>query len=322
MGADLINRVIAAVGAQVVAAVEALTPVGLALTGSFVILGVLFLGLAVASGQSIMIAGIARMTAAAAGTMWVIQYWADIVRGTLQASRAALGLLIPGYNGPTALFTMAIELAGRIELEHVAWNWTSPMVSMAAAGMAAVVPLFVFIGLSFTGILAVVAEFQLLIGATAAPLILPALAFPVTVPLGWGPIYFIVKAGVRVVVMGLTSFVMANAVSSLLTVPGSTDGLTSETIFTLAGLSLLTMMVGLYCNSLAHDLVGGGAGSMGLGAVSATTGAASSMARGTVAAAGAIANPKAAAARIAASSARAAGGTALNRSSDRAKAFA
>lgn len=315
MGADLINRVIASVGERFGQAVDALVPLGTAVTGSFIILSLVFLGLSVMFGLGGLVPAIMRVTGAATLTLWAIRSWGDIVRGTLQATRQILALVIPNYDGPTALFTMAIDLFGRIELEHVAWTWSVQGVATVAA--AAVAPILVLVGLSFTGVLAAIAELQLLIGATAAPLVLPALAFSVTVPLGWGPIYFVTKAGVRVVVMGLAAWVMASAVSSALSVPGSTDSLTSEAVATLSLLSVFCLMVGLYCNGLANDLVGGGAGSLGLGAVGATAEAVGGMASGGLAAASGVGVP----AVKAGAAVGTAGVKAVTRSSGRGSAF-
>ena len=43
--------------------------------------------------------------------------------------------------------------------------------------------------------------------------VLPALAFPVTMPIGWGGVTFMASAGLRVIILGATSHYMANAVT-------------------------------------------------------------------------------------------------------------
>ena len=164
---------------------------------------------------------------------------------------------------------MATDIAGRIELEQVACGWNADALHRPRdAGRRSAGPI-VWVGLAWTGLLATMAEFQLLIGAVAAHSLLPALAFPLTSQLGWGVVHFVVKAGVRVVVMGVTSWVMAGALAQTISVPGNDEGLTSEAIYSLVGLAVLTYMVGTYVNSLANDLVGGGAGSLGYSAATA-----------------------------------------------------
>lgn len=302
-----IERVIAAVGAAAASGVEALVqPVAIPLASSFIVLSIVMLGVSLMLG-GIAMAPLIRLAGAATGTLWVITEWGDIVRGTLDGARNVIALVIPGYTGPSGLFGMATEITGRIELEAVACGWNS-LRCVGVAMLAAITGPIVWIGLAFTGLLATIAEFQLLIGAVAAPLILPALAFPLTSQLGWGVIYFLVKAGVRVVVMGITSFVMAEALTATVTVTGTTGGLNSQTVFTLVGLAVLTMMVGLYVNSIANDLVGGGAGSLGYGAARNTgsmiTSVGSSAASAAVTAGTAAAGTAAAAARLGASATR------------------
>lgn len=315
MDPSYIERVIGIVGNAAVGVVDALVPVGTALAGSFIVLSIVMCGASLMAG-GFGLSTILRMTGAAAGTLWAIREWSTIVRGTLNGAREAIAQVIPGYTGPSALFGMATDIAGRIELEAIACSWNS-MRCLGLSFLAALTGPIVWVGLAFTGLLATIAEFQLLIGAIAAPLVLPALAFPITSHLGWGPVNFMVKAGVRVVVMGITSWLMAEALSQTISVTGSTDGLTSQTVYTLIGLSVLTLMIGLYINSVANDMVGGGAGSLGFSAASRTGGMLAS-AGGTVASA--AANPAAAAARAGVSTVKSAVGT-ITRSSGSGSAF-
>lgn len=266
MGPDTINNVIAAVAAQVVTAITALVPVGQAVTGAFIVLSIVMLGVGLATGSSSFLSPIVRMAAAGAGTYWAITYWPDITTGTLDAARAATRLLLGGYDGPQTLFQMADNVAARMTIENSAISVWSPS-TYGDAIATAIASIFVWIGLTVTGLLAVLAEFQLLIGAAVAPLILPALAFGFTQNIGWGAVTFMVSAGVRVVVMGAVSFIMANAVTAAVSVPGTDGSFTHEQMATLMGISLLTALVGFCCNSIARDLVTGSPGTLGWGSI-------------------------------------------------------
>jgi hypothetical protein len=154
------------------------------------------------------------------------------------------------------------------------WS-VSTYVEAIVSGLAGIL---IWLGLSVTGLLAILAEFQLLIGAAVAPLILPALAFGFTTPIGWGAVTFMVSAGVRVVVMGTVSYVMSSAITAVITVPGTDVPLTYEQMVTLLGVALLTALVGFCCNSIARDLVSGSPGSLGWSSVARTGGTAAAFA--------------------------------------------
>jgi type IV secretion system protein TrbL len=166
---------------------------------------------------------------------------------------------------------MANDVSARVFTETNGLSmWSvSTYVEAIVSGLAGIL---IWLGLSVTGLLAILAEFQLLIGAAVAPLILPALAFGFTTPIGWGAVTFMVSAGVRVVVMGTVSYVMASAVTAVIAVPGSDVPLTYEQMVTLLGVALLTALVGFCCNGLARDLVSGSPGSLGWGSVVRTGG--------------------------------------------------
>lgn len=265
MGPDTISVVIDIIGQQVTAAMAGLIPVGQALTGSFVVLSILMLGMSLVSGGAAFIGPLVRMCAAGAGTYWAIGYWPDITLGTLRAARAAVGLLIGNYSGPATLFKMASDVSGRITAEAAVpvrfWDFNG-QAQQVVEGFASIL---VWLGLSVTGLLAVLAEFELLIGGAVAPLVLPALAFGLTRSIGFGAVTYMVSAGVRVVVMGTVSFVMGQAVTAVVGVPGTDQPLTWTQETTLLGVALLTAIVGLSCNSLARGIVGGSPGALGLG---------------------------------------------------------
>jgi hypothetical protein len=288
MGPGTIEHIIDLVGNQVAGAIGALVPVGLALSGSFTVLSILFLGASIISGANAVVPQIIRVTGAAAATFWGIREWPAITHGTLDAARAAVGLMIGGYSGPSMLFQMANDVTGRVLAEYTSFSITAPVTSIADGIMGALSAVLIWLGLAITGLLAVLAEFQLLIGAAVAPLVLPALAFGLTNSLGWAPVRFMVSAGLRVVIMGLVSYVMAGAVTSVISVGGTDTPLTHEQVMTLMGVALLTALVGICCNSLARDLVGGGPGSLGLNSIT-RTGNVMSSAAGAVMTAGGVA---------------------------------
>lgn len=271
MGPETIEAVITAIQGQVVQTVEQLVPVGQAVTAGLGVLAILMLGLSLMNG-SLFLPQIVSTTGAIAATYWVLDQWGTIISGTLAAARQAIGLLIPGYSGPSALFDLGVDIASRVIMEDTASSWLDPVGAIGAAAATAIVPVLIIVGFFLTGLLAVLAEFQLLIGSAVAPLILPALAFGITAPMGWGPVRFVVSAAVRVVVMGVVGSVMNGAISTAIAMPGQDQVLPNETVWVLVGLSLLSALIGLCCNNLAHDLVGGGAGSIGMSSVQRTGG--------------------------------------------------
>lgn len=281
--ADVIAGVVDSIGTQAATAMGALVPVGQAVTGSFVVLSILMLGASLVSGGAAFIGPLVRLCAASAGTYWAVSYWPDITLGTLRAARAAAGLLIGGYSGPASLFGMANDTAGRIITESQAALSFTDLGSIGNAVASAIAALAVWFGLSVTGLLAILAEFELLIGAAVAPLVLPALAFGLTRSIGFGPVQYMVGSGVRVVVMAVVSHIMARAATAAVAVPGADGAYSFEAILTLLGVAALTAVCGLSCNGLARSVVGGSPGALGLGAAFAP---ARGVAAATVAGAG------------------------------------
>ena len=264
MDVGIVEAVLANIAAQMAGVVQALVPLGTALAGSFLVLSILLLGLNLIVGGSFTTA-IVRSMGAAAATFWAIQQWPDLVMGTLTASRDIIGLFIGGYGGPTDLFQAAAEVTARVMVEPAGWSWS---VSGAVAAMAqhfliSLSTVFIAIGLAMPGIMAILAELSLLLGAAAAPLILPALAFPVTAPLGWGAVNFMVAASLRVVVMGLISVLFGDAITAVIDKPGPDEVLTFSALMGLLLTALLSIVASLSANSIAGSLVGGGLGSMG-----------------------------------------------------------
>ena len=270
MDPGAIEAMIAAIGVQVANATAALVPVGVVITLSFIVLGIVLIGADLMTGSSFM-PQLVRFTGVAAGTMWAITEWPNIAKQTLDAARAATALLVPGYAGPTGLFTVATDISGRLIVEGSSWSWSAPLTSMADAVMLGLAPFLIEFGLAITGLLAALAEIELLLGSACAPLILPAIAFGPTAQLGFGAVSFLVSAAVRVIVLGATSHVMAQAVTATIAVGGIDTALTHPQIMVLFLLAILCAVVGVSTNGIARSLVGGGVGSLGLGSVQTTT---------------------------------------------------
>ena len=204
MDVGIVETVLASIAAQVAGIIGTLQPVGTALAGSFTVLGIVLLATSLMVGGQYL-SQIARFTGAAAGTFWVIEVWDEIVMSTVDASRTITGLFIGGYSGPTTLFDAAVKVTNRVMAEPAAWEWSFSGVvgALAQDVLIAICGVLIAIGLSFPGILSILAEVNLLVGAAVAPLILGALAFGVTAPLGWGAINFVVTSAIRIIVLGL-----------------------------------------------------------------------------------------------------------------------
>ena len=174
-------------------------------------------------------------------------------------------MFIGGYGGPTDLFQAAAEITARVMVEPAGWSWSvsGAVSAMAQHFLISLSTVFIAIGLAMPGIMAILAELSLLLGAAAAPLILPALAFPVTAPLGWGAVNFMVAASLRVVVMGLISVLFGDAITAVIDKPGPDEVLTFSALMGLLLTALLSVVASLSANSIAGNLVGVGLGSMG-----------------------------------------------------------
>ena len=216
MDVGIVEAALANIADQVAGIVGTLVPIGTTLTGSFLVLSILFLGLNLMLGGSFTSA-IVRTMGAAAATFWAIQEWSELIDSTKNASRDIIGLFIGGYGGPTDLFQAAAEITARVMVEPAGWSWSvsGAVSAMAQHFLISLSTVFIAIGLAMPGIMAILAELSLLLGAAAAPLILPALAFPVTAPLGWGAVNFMVAASLRVVVMGLISVLFGDAITAV-----------------------------------------------------------------------------------------------------------
>jgi hypothetical protein len=273
---DVIDGLVNYVGAFLTGVIATLTPVGVAFAGITTTLAILFWGVAAWSGVAGLVPGAMRITGIGAVLFWTLQHWAEIVRGALDAARGAVGLFVGGYGGPSSLFEMASDIFERIAAERVAFSITSPIDSIVDGLVAAIGAFAVWGGLVVTGLLAVLAELELLLGAAIAPLILPTLAFGPTATIGFGAVTWLASAALRVVVLGLLSVLIADGVTSLVGVGGSEAPLGHDQVMSLLALGLLSAVLGLSASSLASAIVRGAPGALGWSSVTRVTGTVSS----------------------------------------------
>ena len=81
----------------------------------------------------------------------------------------------------------------------VGWHPVNSLAQAIACGVAA---LLVLLGMAVAGMLVLLAQIEMLLGAAVAPLLLPGLAFGLTSQLGWGAVYDLVRGAVRVIATG------------------------------------------------------------------------------------------------------------------------
>jgi hypothetical protein len=217
-----------------------------------------------------------RITGIGAVLFWALQNWAGIMQGALGAARGAVGLFVGGYGGPSSLFQMASDIFERIAAERVAFSITSPIDSIVDGLVAAIGAFAVWGGLVVTGLLAVLAEIELMLGAAIAPLILPTLAFGPIASIGFGAVTWLASAALRVVVLGLLSVLIADGVTSLVGVGGSEEPLDHAQVMSLLALGLLSAVLGMSASSLASAIVRGAPGALGWSSVTRVTGTVSS----------------------------------------------
>jgi hypothetical protein len=271
LGPGTINAIISALADQTHGTAAALTPYGEALTGPFAVLFAVTTGIAWANGNANLVAPLMRWTGACALTFYALWQWPQITDDTLAGSRQVVGLLTGGYDGPATLFRTANDVAVRCFAETNGASMLSPWTYWQVF-LCDIVGILVWLGLAMTGLLAILAEFQLVVGAACVPLVLPALAFPVTMPIGWGGVTFMASAGLRVIILGATSHYMANAVTQVLSLAGTDHHLTGEQLMTLLGIGCLTALAGFTMNGIARDLISGAVGTLGLSSIAGTAG--------------------------------------------------
>jgi len=290
---DVIDGLVNYVGTFLAGVIATLTPVGVAFAGITTTLAILFWGVAAWSGVAGLVPGAMRITGIGAVLFWALQNWGGIMQGALDAARGAVGLFVGGYGGPSSLFQMASDIFERIAAERVAFSITSPVDSIVDGLVAAIGAFAVWFGLVTTGLLAVLAEIELLLGVAIAPLILPALAFGPIAAIGFGAVTWLASAALRVVVLGLLSVLIADGVTSLVGVGGSEEPLDHAQVMSLLALGLLSAVLGLSASSVASSIVRGTPGALGWSSVTRVTGTVSSAATVTSRAANAVAGTNA-----------------------------
>ena len=204
-----------------------------------------------------------------AGTLWAIATWPTIVADTYHASQAVLGMLIGG-DGLVGLCTLAGDAAARVLAQGGAVDYWHPFDSTAQAITAGIAAFFVLLGMAVAGILVLLAEIELLVGAAVAPLILPGLAFGLTRQFGWGAVFFLVRGALRVIATGAVAAVMARAVATVVSVPGTDAVMTWSQMAELVTLSVATAVVCWAGRGIAGHMVGQ-PGVLGMGSVTRVT---------------------------------------------------
>jgi hypothetical protein len=261
---DLITRALEIVLVQAQGEMTALVPVGTSVAGGLVILSIVLLGASLASGQTALVRPIVGMCAASAGTLWGISTWPTIVGDTFHASDTVLSMLTGG-TGLVGLFTLGGDTAARVIAEGSAVSVWSPT-SWAQAIVAGFCALIILLGMAWAGMLVIMAQIEMLIGAVLAPLLLPGLAFGLTSQLGWGAIYHLVRGALRVMATGAVAALMAKAVATVVSVPGTDTVMSFSEMAQLVVLSLGTAAVCLFARGIAGSMVGS-PGVLGLASV-------------------------------------------------------
>src|SRR3954468_13824918 len=252
---DLVTRALEVVLVQVQGASAALVPIGTATAGSLVVLSILMLGTAMVSGQTALVRPIVSLCASSAGTLWGIASWPVIVGDTYHASEAILRTLTGG-QGMLGLYTLGGDVAARILAQGGAASWWHPVDSVAQAIACGIAALLVILGMGAAGILVLLAQIEMLLGAAVAPLLLPGLAFGLTAQLGWGAVYDLVRGAIRFVATGALVAIMARSVATVTAVPGTDQVLTMNEVGQILLLSLATAAIGLAAYRMAGRIVG------------------------------------------------------------------
>jgi len=195
------------------------------------------------------------------GTMWALLNWAWLVDLSRQTAHTALAAL--GVDGFGAIFDLAVVSSQRILNEFVGISVTAPLSSVADSFIGALSAFIILIGLSVPGLVAAVAEVELLLGSAIAPLILPFLAIGWMRPIGFGVIQWQISAVLRIVALGVISNLIAGEVSRITLLPGMDEAFRLESIQQLTILSVLSVMLSIAAGSIASAITRGMPGVMG-----------------------------------------------------------
>lgn len=264
MDETLPAAVIASIAQQAAQVASLLAPVGVAMSGSFITLAIILMGASIMTGGGFL-SQLVEMCLWAAGALFLCGAWPEVISVCLTTSDQVLALF--GYGGgPASLFTAAAAVADRLAAEPLGWEWS---VSGTAGAMfrgvlLAVITPIVLIALAIPGLLALLAQVTLLLGAAAAPLVVGGIAFSITRPLAFGAINFMVAATLKIIVLSLVSTIFAAALQAQLNLPGANAAITMAGLAGLLMTAVLAAVAGFSASSIAGNLVGYGVGSLGL----------------------------------------------------------
>ena len=276
---DAINGVVNGVAVGVNHVIAALAPFGIGLTLILIVLALLSLGASYMSGATGFVAPLIRFLGISTGVLWALREWTWLVG--LSRATAYQALNAVGVQGYGAMFELAWTSAQRILTELVGISPTAPISSSIDSLMAALCAMVVLIGLSFPGMVAAVAEIELLLGSALAPLLLPMLAVGFLRPIGFGVIQWQVAAVLRIVALGLISHLIAAEVTRITALPSMDEAYQFAAVQQLTLLAILSVMVALAAGAIANSIARGTPGVMGshslinvaTGAVNAAIGA-------------------------------------------------
>lgn len=258
---DTINGVVNSIAVGVNEIVAQLAPMGIDVTKIFIVLALIFLGTTYLGGSTAFVAPVFRFLGVSAGVLWALNQWTWLVGLSRDTARQALQAVgVEGYGG---MFELAWTSAQRILTEMVGFSATAPLDSVADSLIAAICAVIVLIGLSFPGLVAALAEVELLLGSALAPLVLPMLAIGLLRPIGFGVIQWQAGAVLRVIALGLISHLIARAVTEVTTLPSMDEVLRLDAVQQLTLLAVLSIMVALAAGSIANAIVRGTPGVMG-----------------------------------------------------------
>lgn len=253
MDPDAIPGMVDFIGQLVAGAVDALTPFGLALTGSLTVLGLVFFGVNIVTGSLVPVAAIARFTAFAAGASWLLNIWGDMVLGSLTLSRNLIGQVVPGWAGPVSGLTMANEISQRFatlggELSY--WD-------VGGAVTIAIAAMITNLSIVIASLIGLFCEVMLLVGCAVAPVLLPFLAWEATASIGFGALRYLLSSSMRVAVIGITQALAVKAMAAALVVTGVDGTITNGELLTITSLAVVAFVVTLGSAAISGGLVGG-----------------------------------------------------------------
>jgi hypothetical protein len=262
-------QIIQQVAAQAIRVADVLAPAGAGIAYSLIGLAIIFTGISLVAGGGIGLISLAELTMWSALALFLCNNWGDVIGACLKQSDQALALF--GVNGPAALFGAAASVADRIAQEPLGFSLsiTGTATALFRAVLLAISIPIVVVGLAVPGLLALLAQVNLVLGAAAAPLLVPGIAWSVTRPLAFGALSYMVSATLRIIILGLVSVIFAEALQAQLTLPGADEAISLSGIAGLWLTALLALIAGFSANAIAGGLVGHGVGALGLGSFAA-----------------------------------------------------